>query len=85
MFRRILHSAERTIERAVESPSGADVIAALVRFSGASGGAIQAVRGGIVHAGGLPSRWDSGRLIARVARLEQLIEELTLRLDERVE
>jgi hypothetical protein len=85
--RRTLQAVERKVgeplERAVESPAGADALAALVRLSNAGGGALRQLRGGLVHAGGLPSRRDLDALAARVARLERLIEDLALQLDDR--
>ena len=87
--RRTLRAVERAVgeplEQAVASPSGANVLAALTKLSTAGGDALQSIRGGVVHAGGLPSRRDLDELSARVARMGQLIEELAHRLDEHSE
>ncbi len=83
---RVVRTVERAIgeplERAVESPAGADTLATLTKFASVGSNSLQRLRGGVLHAGGLATHRDIAFLAARLARIEQMLEELAHRFDE---
>jgi hypothetical protein len=83
---RVARTVERAIgeplERAVESPAGADTLATLTKVASVGSNSLERLRGGVLHAGGLATQRDVALLEARLARIEQVLEELAHRLDE---
>jgi hypothetical protein len=81
-LRRLERAVGEPLERAIDSPSGADALAAVTRVARAGAGALEWVRGAVLHAGGLPTQHEIARLGTRVACIEQLLEEIAHRLDD---
>ena len=83
---RAVRKLERTVgeplEKAVESQPGTDAIITLAKLANMGSNGLQWFRGGVLHAGGLATQRDVAQLQARLARIEQMLEELAHRRDD---
>jgi hypothetical protein len=73
------------LQQAANSRRGARMMLAVTRGAGSARAKGERVRSGAVHLLWLPSHGDVKRLTVDVARLQQAVEEITHRLDERID